>query len=128
MATTTTTLRIDLVKGIMNYNQNIKFDESDSCRLNPFLSNWGMTEQGFEHYMNQNKDYPYMVCYDVPFMKQEEVYIPMVRAYEYKNVGMRLGQCVHYHNTLEEALADYEEHIKYTNKHYYNVFIAIRVL
>lgn len=125
---TTTTLRIDLVKGIMNYNQNIKFDEGDVCRLNPFLSNWGMTEQGFEHYMNQNKDYPYMVCYDVPFMKQEEVYIPMVRAYEYKNVGMRLGQCVNYHSTLEEALDDYEKHIQYTNKNYYNVFIAIRVL
>ena len=125
---TTTTLRFDLVKGIMNRNQSIKFDESDSCRLNPYVSNWGLTEQGFEHYMNQNKDYPYMVCYDVSFMKQEEVYIPMSMGCEYKNVGMRLGQCIHYHSTLEEALADYEEHIQYTNKHYYNVFIAIRVL
>ena len=98
------------------YKANQRYKADDTFRVkyfNPTLED-----------INQCEGYNYIVVSDIPFMKQEEV--DTIFGKEFRNVGMRFGQCLDFYNNEEQARC--RMNVLRAFERYYNIFMIVRLI
>ncbi len=99
------------------YNADSRYKADDTFRVkyfNPTLDD-----------VNKFKGYNYIVVSDTPFMKQEEV--KTFFGLEWRNVGMRFGQCLDFYNNEEQARCRLNV-LRARTQTYFNIFMVVRLI